>query len=99
MKTLEEIASILNDIYQLYFGGKQQARFIISLKRLTQLWNKKVIYDHDIDQLNELMLENHGKLIINLGDEIAVINERIVRNYREVPKKIINEYLNNDSQN
>jgi hypothetical protein len=90
-RTPEQVADILDDIYEERFGGKKRGRYKISRVGLRQLSNrmtlKESIIELIIDEVNE-----YGYIMIEVEDGYALIEERIVANFRSVPKSLINKY-------
>lgn len=91
-KNAEKMAEIIEEIYEQKFGGKSRGRFQISRTAFRQLSGRKRLSDAFIDEVAEEALEL-GYVLISLGDIIAIIEEKVMLNYRNVPKSIINNYL------
>jgi len=96
-KSAEKMAEIIEEIYEKKFGGKSRGRFQISRTAFRQLSERKKLHDSFIDEVAEEALEL-GYVLVSLGDTIAIIEEQVMLNYRNVPKSIINEYLSEDDE-
>ena len=94
-KSAEKMAEIIEEIYEEKFGGKSRGRFQISRLSLRQLSGRKRLRDAFIDEVAEEALEL-GYVLVSLGDTIAIIEEQVMLNYRNVPKSIINKYLHEE---
>ena len=94
-KNAEKMAEIIEEIYDQKFGGKSRGRFQISRTAFRQLSGRKRLSDIFIDEVAERALEL-GYVLVSLGDTIAIIEEQVMLNYRNVPKSIINKYLHED---
>ena len=97
-KNAEKMAEIIEEIYDEKFGGKSRGRFQISRTAFRQLSGRKRLSDAFIDEVAEEALEL-GYVLVSLGDTIAIIEEQVMLNYRNVPKSIINGYLSEDDDN
>lgn len=94
-KTAEKMAEIIEEIYEEKFGGKNRGRFQISRSQFRQLGGRKNLRDAFIDEVAEECLEL-GYILIPTGDIIAIIEESVVLNYRNVPKSILNSYIDEE---
>ena len=94
-KTAEQMAEIIDEIYEEKFGGKSRGRFQISRSTFRRLAGRKNLRDSYIEEVADECLEL-GYVLVPLGDIIAIIEERVMLNYRKVPKSIINSYLIED---
>lgn len=90
-KTAKKMAEIFEEIYEEKFGGKNRGRFQISRSQFRQLGGRKILRDAFIDEVAEECLEL-GYILISTGDIIAIIEEKVVLNYRNVPKSILGSY-------
>jgi len=95
MKTAQEMSKFLAEIYEKRFGGKARGRFQISRTAFRKLAGRTNLRDAFIDEVSEQALEL-GYILISVGDYIAVIKKVVLRNYRKVPKLILNQYLEDD---
>jgi hypothetical protein len=87
-----EVAKILAKIYETEFGGKERGRFQISREGLRQISGKKRLEDTIITAtINEAY--ERGFVVTDMGEDFSVIEESVMRNYRKVPKQIINTNL------
>ena len=94
-KSAEKMAEIIEEIYEEKFGGKKRGRFQISRSQFRRLGGRKNLRDAFIDEVAEECLEL-GFILISIGDIIAIIEENVVLNYRNVPKSIINSYIDEE---
>ncbi len=96
-KTAEKMAEIIGEIYEEKFGGKNRGRFQISRSQFRRLGGRKNLRDAFIDEVAEQCLEL-GYILITIGDTIAIIEENIVLNYRNVPKSILKSYIEEEDE-
>jgi hypothetical protein len=96
-KTAEKMAEIIKEIYEEKFGGKNRGRFKVSRSHFRRLGGRKNLRDAFIDEVAEECLEL-GYILIPTGDTIAIIEEKVVLNYRNVPKSILNSYIGEDDE-
>jgi hypothetical protein len=84
-----EVAKILAAIYEKDFGGKERGRFQISREGLREISGKRRLEEAFITTtINEAY--ELGFVVTDLGDDFSVIEESVMRNYRRVPKQMIN---------
>lgn len=91
-----EVAEILENIYETGFGGKKRGRFKITRSDFRKLSNRKNLHDSFIYDVSEEALEL-GYVVFPLYDDIVVIEEEVIRNYRKVTKKIIDENIEDEN--
>ena len=96
-KNAEKMAEIIDGIYGEKFGGKKRGRFQISRSQFRKLGGRKNLRDAFIDEVAEECLEL-GYILISIGDIIAIIEENVVLNYRNVPKSILNSYIDEEHE-
>ena len=89
-KTPEYVAKLLRKIYRTKFGGKDKGRFTITRNHLRELSGRKRLEDSTIGQIVDEAYEL-GLVLIDLGDDFAVIDEDVMHRYRKVPERIILE--------
>lgn len=94
-KSAEQMAEIIEEIYEEKFGGKKRGRFQLSRSQFRRLGGRKNLRDAFIEEVADECLER-GYILIVIEDIIAVIEENVVLNYRSVPKSIINLYVEED---
>ena len=92
LKSAEQMAEIIEEIYEEKFGGKKRGRFQLSRSQFRRLGGRKNLRDAFIEEVADECLEL-GYILIIIEDIIAVIEENVVLNYRSVPKSIINSYI------
>lgn len=90
--SFEEVAALLAKLYEEEFGGKAKGRFKISRKELAEIAGRAQLKQGAIDQICENLADDHGLLMIDLGDEFPVTKISILRKYRAVPSRLIAEY-------
>ena len=86
------VAKALAEIYEKPFGGKDRGRYRISRRNLRRLSGKKRLEDGTIQKIVEAAYDR-GFVIIDLGDEFAVIEEGVMANYRPAPKAVLSQYI------
>lgn len=94
-KTAEEMAKIINEIYEERFGGKGRGRFQIQRSIFRKLAGRKNLHDTFVVEVSEECADL-GYILIPLGDIFAVIEENIMLSYRKVPKSVFSKYLIED---
>lgn len=57
MLSVEQVCQELVGLFQVAFGGKYRGRYNIQRDRLQWLWGKEVVYDSDIQEIQENMLQ------------------------------------------
>src|SRR5262245_54249883 len=91
-KPPEIIAKSLSQIYQETFGGKDRGRYKISRRNLRLLSGRKRLEDTTTAKIME-SLYNLGFIMVDLGDDFAVVEEGVMLNYRPVPRAVLSKYL------
>jgi len=94
-KSAAKMAEIIKEIYEERFGGKKRGRFQISRSQFRRLGGRKTLRDAFIDEVAEECLDL-GYILISIGDIIAIIEENVVLNYRNVPKSIVSSYIDKE---
>ena len=95
LKNAEKMAEIIDEIYEEKFGGKKRGRFQISRSQFRKLGGRKKLHDVFIYEVADECLEL-GYILIYTGDIIAIIEESVVMNYRNVPKSILGSYIDEE---
>ena len=93
IKSPEEVAQFLSDIYEKQFGGKKRGRYRISRINLRSLSGRKILQEGIVEAVTYRALEDFGLVITDLGDEFSVIEVDVLRNYRAVPKSVLNAFI------
>lgn len=91
-KTPEEMAEIIEEIYETKFGGKKRGRYQMSRVHFRMLSGRKRLADSFVWEVFDACLER-GLILISFADIIAVIEEGVVLKYRSVTKNIVNSYI------
>lgn len=94
-KMPEEIALLIKRIYDREFGGKNRGRFKIARSTLRQLAQRRRLDDIAIEEIKDAALEL-GFIMADLGDYFAVVDHKVMMNYRPVPKSILREFMHAD---
>jgi hypothetical protein len=94
-KSKEQVAKIIEEIYEEKFGGKKRGRFQLSRSQFRRLGGRKKLRDAFIDEVADECLEL-GYILIIIEDIIAIIEANVVLNYRSVPKSIISSYIDEE---
>lgn len=95
-KTPEQVALLLANIYEDEFGGKRRGRFKITRSSLRRLAGRKRLEDSTINRIMGAALEI-GYILVDLGDNLAVVEESVMLNYRPVPKSVLSRHsIEND---
>ena len=87
-KSPQEIAAILNDIYNSEFGSKTRGRFQIPRERLRVLAGRRYLQDSIIKETDEYC-RDFDLVLLNLDDTLIVLNEQTLRRYRRPPENLI----------
>jgi hypothetical protein len=90
-----DVAESLEEIYETTFGGKKRGRYKISRSDFRQLANRKNLHDSFVYEVSEEALEI-GYVVFPLYDDIVVIEEEVIRNYRKVTKKVLKENMDSE---
>jgi hypothetical protein len=88
----ESIAKSIAKIYEEAFGGKDRGRYKISRRNLRLLSGRKRLEDTTTAKIMDT-LYNLGFIMVDLGDDFAVVEEGVMLNYRPVPKAVLFKYL------
>jgi hypothetical protein len=91
-RSLEKVATALAAIYEEPFGGKGRGRYKISRRNLRRLSGRKRLEDTTIEKIVEAAYDQ-GFIMVDLGDDFAVVEEGVMLNYRPVPKVILSRYV------
>lgn len=94
-KTPEEMALLIKKIYELEFGGKSRGRFKISRSNFRQLSQRQRLEDSTIERIMDEALEL-GFIVTDLGDYFAVVDHKVMMNYRPVPKSVLKAFIKDD---
>lgn len=94
-KTPEEMALLIKKIYELEFGGKSRGRFKISRSNFRQLSQRQRLEDSTIQRITDEAFEL-GFIVTDLGDHFAVVEHKVMMNYRPVPKSILKEFIKDE---
>ena len=87
-----EVAEILNELYSKKFGGKTEARYLITWADIRVIYGFGKLFSSRFELLKEAAMLK-GLYLFNLEDgDIAVIRIKTVDRYRKVPKHIIDTY-------
>lgn len=95
MISIDAVSNCIEHLIRLYtttFGGKLEGRYKISRFNLAKLCGKEFINDKDIEFLTEVAAAK-GLVIIYLGHEFAILDNKIPRGYRDVPKWLMDEMV------
>jgi hypothetical protein len=95
-RTDEQVASILLDLYNTEFGGKEKQRFLISWADIRTLYGFGRLTMSRFARLDEAALRKRLYLL-DLGEGenghvVAVVKTRTADRWRRVPKRIIDQY-------
>jgi hypothetical protein len=95
-RTDEEVASILREIYDMEFGGKERQRFLIQRAEIRAIYGFGKLTGSRLESLTEACMPKRLYLL-DLGEGekghmIAVVKTRTVDRWRRVPKRIIDQY-------
>ena len=94
----EEIAKILKALYDRPFGGKDRGRYKISRRRLRRLSGRKRLEDTILQRIIDEAYEQ-GLIMMDLGDDFAVVEESVMQNYRTVPLPVLSQYVETQTRN
>jgi hypothetical protein len=92
----DEVVTVLREVYNSTFGGKERQRFLISWADLRAIYGFGRLFESRFQTLAEAALRRRLYLL-DLGEGetgriIAVIRTRTVDRWRRAPKKIIDQY-------
>jgi hypothetical protein len=95
-RTDEQVASILLEIYNSEFGGKERQRFLISWADIRTIYGFGKLTGSRFEKLDEASLQK-GLYILDLGEGetghmVAVVKIRTVDRWRRVTKRTIDQY-------
>jgi hypothetical protein len=95
-RTDEQVASVLLDIYNTEFAGKERQRFLISWADIRTIYGFGRLTMSRFETLAEAGLQKRLYLL-DLGEGenghlVAVVKTRTVNRWRRVPKRIIDQY-------
>lgn len=88
MRTPEQVADALKQIYDTQFGGKDRGRFQISRQGLRELSERKRLEDSTKDAIVGAAYDR-DLVVTDMGDDFSVIEVDVMRNYRKVPQRLI----------
>ncbi len=95
-RTDDEVVTILREIYNREFGGKERQRFLISWADLRAIYGFGKLFESRFQSLVEAGIKRRLYLLdLGQGESgrlVAVIRTRTVDRWRRAPKKIIDEY-------
>lgn len=94
MRDTDSIAKIIYELFTEDFGGKSKGRFKISRSGLTSIAGRTILKQSVIESISDVLLEQYGIYLVDLGDEFSFLQESTLRSYREVTKKLILKYKN-----
>ncbi|MBK8754653.1 MAG: hypothetical protein IPL99_24740 [Candidatus Competibacteraceae bacterium] len=95
---LEDMVDTLLEIYEDDFAGKKNQRYLIQMNDLRKLYGLRKMHRFRFEKLAEFA-ESEGLYLLDLGESesghpIAVISCATVDRWRQVPKRIIEGYVN-----
>ncbi len=93
MKTFEETADLLAQLYDRDFNGKRKGRFRIARTTFAMLAGRQNIEQLSVDQVRLWLSEKHGLMLIDMYDEIAIIKSSIFRRYRKATNGVLKDVL------
>jgi hypothetical protein len=91
MKTPEQVAKAIKKIYESDFGGKDRGRFQMSRQQLRELSGRGRLEDSTLDEIVNQAYEL-GFVVTDLGDDFSVVEVNVMRSYRKVPTRVIEEH-------
>ena len=86
------LAGMLASIYKKNFGEQNQGRYQISREQLAEISQRQIIHDSYIEEVNIMLLE-HGYILVNLGYYFVVLNQKSISNLRKIPQSLIDEHV------
>lgn len=95
-RTDDEVITVLREIYNSTFGGKQRQRFLISWADLRGIYGFGKLFESRFQALAEAGIKRRLYLF-DLGEGesgrlVAVLRTRTVDRWRRVTKKIVDEH-------
>ena len=81
--TVQQAAEILIALYDAPFGGKRSGRYRLSRKAMREILGRRHIPASVLEKLIDEVFEA-GYLLLDLDTHFAVLEQRIVNNYRNV---------------
>jgi hypothetical protein len=93
MKTFEETADLLAQLYESDFNGKRKGRFRIARTTLAVLAGRQNIEQPSVEQIKLWLSEKHGYLLVDMHDELAILKSSILRRYRKATDRVIEDIL------
>ncbi|MDO9528556.1 MAG: hypothetical protein Q7J27_05265 [Syntrophales bacterium] len=85
------VGKAIEGIFNEKFGGKEKGRYRISRADLLKIANEKTFNDDNIKKI-QTNIQKKGFVLVDLGSEFAIIDDKSMYNYRKVTKKIVAEY-------
>lgn len=86
MLTAEETAIRIIDIYNLAFGGKKHGRYKIAKDSLRTLTGNLRV-ENMVSDIDKILFEK-GYLFIDIGAWFAILELRVLLNYRPAPLSV-----------
>ena len=97
MRKANEVAEILEKIYEKKFLGKEYGRFKIPKTSFKELCQRKNLRESFLNNVIEEAIEVE-LVVIPLEHTIVVVKEDVITNCRTVPEDIIAEYEERDDE-
>ncbi len=79
----DRVADEIAELYEAQFGGKDRGRFRISAKLLSQMADRRRLYEDDIKAIHRALYER-GYLLLDLETFFCVLSQRTFASYRRV---------------
>jgi len=88
-RTIEDLVTLLIELYDQPFGGKERGRFRVSMKLLGQLLGQRRIWPDDLEAI-ERSLYQRGYVCIDMESFLVVLSQKTFTNYRRVNEAAVN---------
>ena len=79
----QEVAEMLAQGYDMKFGGKLRGRYKITRRLFKKLLGRQVLKEAVVYDISEELFDL-GYVLMDLGDDFAVLELSVVENYRGI---------------
>lgn len=96
-QSIEELVSLLIELYDQPFGGKARGRFRVSMKLLGELLGQRRVWPDEIAAIGRSLYQR-GYVCVDMESFLVVLSQKTFANYRRVNEAAVNNTRAADEQ-
>ncbi len=89
---MKEVVSCTKDFYRTPFANRPAGKFLYLRRDLAHLLQIPLLTESCLVRFNELLVDECGLFVFDLGDVCPVLSLKLLGNYRALPSKIVEDY-------